>query len=95
MRRNRLGSLRIERVLDVLQKLLAAEKASMPKALFEALEAYWPALTQQIRVTRNEAGHCSSIDSVGEDAVLGSLLIFPELLKRSAKLETWITAHYM
>ncbi len=66
----------------------------MPRALFEAFEANWPAFTQQIRVARNEAGHPTSIDPVGEDAVLGSLLIFPELLKLSAKLETWITAHY-
>jgi hypothetical protein len=58
--------------------------------LLENFEAYWNAFTQQIRATRNEAGHPISIDPVTSDAVHASLLIFPELAKLADGLQLWV-----
>jgi hypothetical protein len=58
--------------------------------LREEFEAYWPAFTQQIRATRNEAGHPTSVDPVTADAVHASLLIFPELARLAKRLELWV-----
>lgn len=72
---------RIKRVLDSIKKEIEIKKTAIPTALVESFEAYWPAFTQQIRASRNEAGHPSSIDPVTEETVHASLLIFPELAK--------------
>lgn len=85
---------RIKRILDCLESLLMAHKASMPRQLFEAFGSYWPAFTQQVRSARNAAGHPTSIDPVGEDTVQASLLIFPELVKLSTELKEWVTSSY-
>jgi hypothetical protein len=85
---------RISRILDRLEALLAAQRASMPRQLFEAFEAYWPAFTQQVRVARNSAGHPTSVDPVEERTVQASLLIFPELIKLSTELGEWIVEGY-
>ena len=66
----------------------------MPRPLSEAFESYWPAFLQQIRVSRNAAGHPTSVEPVEESTVHASLLIFPELLKLSTELEDWISKHY-
>jgi len=86
---------RIKRVLDSLEGLLAAQKQSMPRPLFEAFESYWPAFTQQVRAARNAAGHPTSIDPIEESTVHASLLIFPELLRFSSDLEAWIPTGYI
>lgn len=85
---------RIRQILNALEGLLAAQKASMPRSLCEAFESYWPAFTQQVRVARNAAGHPTSIDPVEERTVQASLLIFPELVKLSTELEGWIVTGY-
>jgi hypothetical protein len=66
----------------------------MSRALSEAFQSYWPAFTQQIRVTRNAAGHPNSIEPVEEATVQASLLIFPELAKLATQLRSWIDTDY-
>ena len=56
----------------------------------EEFEAYWLAFAQQIRATRNDAGHPSSVDPVTEEGVHGSFLVFPNLAKLSNSLSTWV-----
>lgn len=85
---------RIKKILESIKKEIESKKADIPTALFESFEAYWPAFTQQIRASRNEAGHPSSIDPVTEETVHASLLIFPELAKLASELTAWISSSY-
>lgn len=56
-------------VLEALGKVLEERKKKMPVDLREAVEAYWPAFTHQIRATRNDAGHPTNIFEVPLRAV--------------------------
>lgn len=89
-----LSDFRIKRVLDALSKELEMQQAGMPAPLFEQVQAYWPAFTQQIRGARNDAGHPASVDPVTPETVHASLLIFPELAGLAARLLAWIPTHY-
>jgi hypothetical protein len=89
-----LADWRVKRILDALKKALDLQKSAMPSKLAEAFESYWPAFTQQIRATRNDAGHPSSIDPVTPETVHASLLIFPELVKLGKDLQSWISGNY-
>jgi hypothetical protein len=88
-----LSDWRVKTVLDALYDLLDAKKAGFPKDLREEFEAYWLAFAQQIRATRNDAGHPSSVDPVTEEGVHASFLIFPELARLSNNLAEWISAN--
>ena len=81
---------RVKTISDSLHQFLNGHKAKFTRALQEEFEAYWSAFTQQIRATRNEAGHPTSIDPVTSDAVHASLLIFPELAKLANGLDLWV-----
>ena len=81
---------RIKTVLDALHAYLDSKKGDFPRELREEFEAYWNAFGQQIRTTRNDAGHPTSIDPVTEDSVHASFLIFPEQAALSRKLNEWI-----
>ena len=59
-------------------------------ALRERYEAYWSGFATQIRTTRNETGHPTTIEPVTPDAVHASLLIFPELAGLAWALCEWI-----
>lgn len=89
-----LADWKVKTVLDAIKKELDAHKKDMPKPLGDAFESYWPAFTYQVRTTRNEAGHPSSIESVAPDTVHASLLIFPELFKLTYDLKEWILNKY-
>lgn len=80
-------------VTDAIKVLLDRNTSAMPYDLRVEYEAYWPAFTQQIRSTRNDAGHPSSIDPVTPDAVHASFLVFPELVRTTSKLMQWIPGH--
>lgn len=86
-----LNDWRIKVVSDALRTFLDGKKAQFARELRDAFEASWGALVQQIRSTRNEVGHPTSIDPVTPDTVHASLLVFPELAKLTAGLKTWIT----
>jgi hypothetical protein len=86
-----LGDWRIKVVSDALRTFLDANKAQFGRELRDSFEAAWGAVVQQIRSTRNDVGHPTSIDPVTPDTVHASLLVFPELVKLTAGLETWVT----
>ena len=89
-----LNDWRIKRVLSTMETALSAKQAMMPPALFERLEANWPAFTHQIRTARNDAGHPVSVEPVTADEVHASLLIFPQLAALSTQLADWIGSSY-
>lgn len=88
-----LSDWRVKTVLDALHGLIESKKGALPKALREEFEAYWLAFAQQIRATRNDAGHPSSVDPVAEEAVHASFLVFPELARLSTNLGSWISGN--
>jgi hypothetical protein len=63
----------IKRVLDGIHSTLRSKTNVMPTELAEAFDAYWPAMTQQIRTIRNDAGHPKTIAPVQEEAVHAGL----------------------
>jgi len=80
----------IKTVSDALNTFFASHKAQFDSVLREPFEAYWPAFAQQIRASRNDAGHPTSIDPVTPDTVHASLLIFPELARLANGLSRWV-----
>lgn len=89
-----LADWRIKRVIDTIKNNIDSKRAIMPNVLFENYQAYWAAFTQQIRASRNEVGHPTSINPITEETVHASLLIFPELAKLSTDLSSWIVSNY-
>jgi hypothetical protein len=85
---------KIKKVLDALKADLDTHLSQMPSKLKESYQSYWPAFIQQIRATRNDAGHPSSIDPVTPEIIHASLLIFPELAQMTNSLNAWIISSY-
>jgi hypothetical protein len=85
---------RVKRVVDKLQSELEKKKKDMPRQLSESVESYWSAFAQQIRSSRNDAGHPSRIDPIKPETVHASLLIYPELVKLVSDLRDWINNSY-
>jgi hypothetical protein len=81
---------RVKTVLDALQGFLDSQKGALPRELREEYEAYWAAFAQQIRATRNDAGHPTTVDPVSEDGVHASFLVFPELARLTTALASWV-----
>lgn len=89
-----LNDWKIKKVIDSLKHEIDAKLVSMPSDLKESYESYWPAFTQQIRTTRNDAGHPASITPVTAERVHASLLIFPEVSLFLSQLRKWISISY-
>lgn len=81
---------RIRTVADALHGFFEGQKTNFDRGLREPFEAYWSAFSQQIRATRNDAGHPSSIEPVTPDTVHASLLVFPELHRLANGLSDWV-----
>ena len=83
---------KIKVVTDALRRFVEEHRGQLPRELRDEFEAYWAAFAQQIRTTRNDAGHPASIEPVTPDAVHASLLVFPELARLAGGLMNWITS---
>jgi hypothetical protein len=83
---------RVKTVSDALHRFFEAHKAQFTRELREPFEAYWSAFAQQIRATRNDAGHPVSVEPVTPDTVHASLLIFSELARLAKSLSHWAVA---
>jgi hypothetical protein len=81
---------RIKTVSDALRSFFERHVAQFKRELREPFEAYWSAFAQQIRASRNDAGHPVSVDPVTPDTVHASLLIFPELARLANSLPHWV-----
>jgi len=84
---------RVKTVNDAINDILSARLTLMPHDLRTEFESFWPAFTQQVRATRNDAGHPSSIDPVAPDTVHASFLVFPEIARTASRLLQWIPAN--
>ncbi len=89
-----LTSWRIKKVIDQLGGFVESSKADLPVSLYESFSSYWTALSSQIRMSRNDAGHPASLAPVTEDRVHASLLIFPEFLRLIKQLNQWVSRSY-
>ena len=87
---SKLNQWKIKTVLHQLANEFTQRKSDMPRDLQEEYESHWSTFTGQIRLTRNEVGHPSSIAPVTPERVHASLLIFPELAELSSRLIQWI-----
>jgi hypothetical protein len=86
---------KLKAVRDALTKELEAHKKDIARPLADAFGAYWPALAEQIRRGRDDAGHPQSVDPVTPESVHAALLIFPELARLIAELESWAHTFYV
>ena len=84
---------RVKTVNDALHKTLSSRLAQMPHELQVEFQSFWPTFTQQIRATRNDAGHPLSVDPVAPDVVHASFLAFPEMARTASRLLAWIPAY--
>lgn len=91
---SKLNDWRIKTVIDSLTEELDKCKPLFGQKLKEQYSAYWMSLSCQIRISRNEAGHPTSITPVTTDNAYASLLIFPELCKLVCDLTQWIKSSY-
>ena len=82
---------KIKTVSDALRTFFEGYSRNFSRELREPFEAYWAAFAQQIRATRNDAGHPASVDPVTPDTVHASLLIFPELARLANGLSGWVS----
>jgi len=85
-----LNDWRIKTVSDSLRSFFEGHSRTFNRELREPFEAYWAAFAQQIRASRNDAGHPVSVDPVTPDTVHASLLIFPELARLANRLSDWV-----
>jgi hypothetical protein len=86
---------KIKTVSEALQHFFKMHAPKFKRELREPFEAYWSAFAQQIRATRNEAGHPASVDPVSADTVHAALLIFPELARLASSLTRWTTEDFV
>lgn len=87
-----LDSWMVKPVLDSIDAHIQANKASMDRKLFDEFDAHWHSFSGQIRLARNSAGHPSGIEPIDAATSHASLLIFPELARLSARVQTWMRA---
>ena len=85
-----LSDWRLKVILDALHAFLDGKKSAFPRELREEFESYFLAFAQQIRSSRNDAGHPSSVDPVTEQSVHASFLIYPESARLTNALGAWI-----
>lgn len=85
---------KIKTVLEELFAVLESRKHLLPRDLRDDFGAYWNAFAQQIRTTRNDAGHPTSVDPVTDEAVHAAFLIFPQQAKLASRLHDWITKEF-
>ncbi|MGA2310550.1 MAG: hypothetical protein ABSG57_13530 [Candidatus Bathyarchaeia archaeon] len=85
---------RIKQVFDELTKMLDNRKNTMGTRLKESYESFWQSFSGQLRMTRNDAGHPTSLDPVTSETAHSSLLIFPEFAKFAHELKPWISTSY-
>src|SRR5579884_2591867 len=81
---------KIKTVSDALHTFFESKATGFPRQLREPFEGYWSAFAQQMRTTRNDAGHPVSVEPVTPDTVHASLLIFPELARLANDLASWV-----
>ncbi|HFS8864216.1 TPA: hypothetical protein ACJIT8_003051 [Legionella pneumophila] len=78
-------------IFNTLKNILDNYVNSMSNDLRDEYNAYWPALNEQIRRTRNDAGHPENISSFKFEDVHASLLMFPNVARLTTHLLDFIS----
>jgi hypothetical protein len=86
-----LSDWKVKTLSEALRSIFETQKNTMESELRESVVANWPGFSYQIRATRNEAGHPTSVEPVTSDRVHAAFLTFPELAKLANKLGEWVT----
>ncbi|KKM13351.1 hypothetical protein LCGC14_1717080 [marine sediment metagenome] len=81
---------KIKTVLDTMNSKLDSLKGSMEYGLRSRYEASWSVLVHQVRSTRNDAGHPTSLSTVTQNDAHASLLVFPEIARLAYNLKEFI-----
>lgn len=77
-------------IFNALKAVLDKHISNMSSDLRDEYNAYWPAFNEQIRRTRNDAGHPENISSFKFEDVHASLLMFPNVAKLTTHILEFI-----
>ena len=77
---------------DEIETVVESKKSQLDHKLYERFSAFWVAVSDQIRLARNDAGHPISVDPVTHEIVHGALLLFPEFARLVVDLDSWINS---
>jgi hypothetical protein len=83
---------RVKTVRDAIEIEIETRRAQLDRRLYERFSAYWVAVSDQMRLARNDAGHPQSVDPVTHDTVHAGLLLFPEFASLVKDVIAWISA---
>lgn len=81
---------KISDVLNGLSNYFHSHKNSMDRSLRERFESFWDSFSHQIRISRNEAGHPTSIEAITQELAHANLLQFHSLAEMYSQLHAWI-----
>jgi hypothetical protein len=87
----RLNDWKVKTVRDAVETEVEARRTQIDKRLYERFSAFWVAVSDQMRLARNDAGHPVSTDPVTHETVPAALLLFPEFAGLVRDLTTWIS----
>lgn len=87
----KLNDWRVKTVRDAIETEIDARRAQLDRRLYERFAAFWVAVSDQMRLARNDAGHPVSTDPVTHETVHAALLLFPEFAGLVRDLTLWIS----
>ena len=90
----KLNDWKVKTVIEELKKEFDNSDLRNEKSLFENYQVYWSSFIHQIRISRNDAGHPSTIDLITYDSVYALFLVFPSVVKLTNELNDWIKQNY-
>lgn len=90
----KLSDWKFKTIRDAIFHVLESRRADMPAKLKDSFAAFWIPFTEQARLTRNDAGHPTSVQPVAADTVHGNLLLLPQNVALVTALLEWIKGTY-
>lgn len=88
----RLTDWRVKTARDAVEAEIEARRTQLDRRLYERFSAYWVAVSDQMRLARNDAGHPVSTDPVTHETVHAALLLFPEFAGLVRDLNAWVSS---
>jgi len=87
----KLNDWKVKTIRDAVGVEIEARKAQLDRRLYERFSAFWVAVSDQMRLARNDAGHPVSTDPVTHETVHAALLLFPEFAGLVRDLNAWVS----
>jgi hypothetical protein len=88
----RLNDWKVKTVRDAVEAEIEARRTQLDRRLYERFSAFWVAVSDQMRLARNDAGHPVSTDPVTHETVHAALLLFPEFAGLVRDLTAWVSS---